>query len=1467
MALIREADPGPALRLAVQRAALGALLLWLAALAFAQSTPSRPAAFEVLPRHSGPDSAFRVSPGDVRASHLRLADIEPAAISKVRLENSRAGTKRLQIGIGRRVTEAVEAESKSLAWRSIGRALAAHWKVTSKDARAVRIGLRVDRASPGIEVRFAGSAAPGVSYGPFSAADLFTMGAIFWSPVLEGDTALMEVFVPEGGRTSDVELAIVQVSHLLASPADPQLESALKAADACEVNLICRSASDAALANTGKAVARMTFSDGLGGSTYLCTGTLLSSTDGLGTPYFYSANHCIGTQASASTLTTHWFYDSTACSTNSLSSGYRQLTGGATLLFSAANSDVLLLRLNNTPPSGAWFAGWDAASLSASTPVVGVHHPKGDLKKVSLGATLGFSQPSGYLADGFVLMSWSSGVTEGGSSGSGLFTAVGNPATDYRLRGGLWGGASYCSAPTAPDYYSRLDLAFSSLAPYLNPTPSPGTLQFTTSAQSVSESAGSVVLQVTRALGTIGAVAVSYSTANGSATSGADYGATSGTLSWAAGDASTRTITVPILADTESEALESFAISLTAPTGGATLGTTSTATVSIFDPSVTRPSVSAGSIETCATDVGGNVSCWGWSLPLGASSDVLTPTPVTGFASRVSAIAAGYAHTCVLTVVGSVQCMGLNFDGQLGNGGASASTVVDVLGLASGVRAIATGEDHTCALTLGGAVQCWGRNDFGQLGVNATTNSNVPVLSFFTSGVSAIAAGIDHTCALLGGGVQCWGRNQKGQLGNGTLANSLAAVQVTGLASGVAAVAAGGDKTCALLVDGTVKCWGDGTMVPAAVSGLSGVSAIEVGGMLSYSHACAVVSDGTVKCWGDNAFGQLGNGTTIDSPTPVSPIGLPGGAIGVSAGGWHSCALLGDGSARCWGFNDNGQLGNGTNTNSSTPVQASGVNALLAATTTTLTATPTVLVTGQNVDMTATVSGISLTGSVAFRDGANAIAGCSAVPLASGQATCSAAGWTLGTHSVTATYLGDGTNASSTSAAALLQVKEATTVTLASSPNPSAVGQSVTITATVTGTSLTGSVLFKDAASTLSGCSAVPVIAGSATCATASLALGTHGLTGTYSGDAINATAVSPIRAHAVRAAQSIALSASSLDFGGQSMNTTSVALALTLTNDGSASATIDSVSAAGDFAASHQCATLAVGATCRLQVTFTPRSEGTRSGTLTIASTAGTKSVSLTGTGERSLVTHYYRSILGRDPDAGGKGFWTAESARMAALGANVNETWFAMAQSFFNSAEYVALGRSAAGYVRDLYATFFNRAADDAGLAYWTGLIDSGMPREVVLTSFMFSGEFTGFAQAIFGNTAARAEVDTVVDFYRGLLGRLPDDGGFGYWVGKFRTAQCQGAEAVYAQVEAISSAYAGSAEYAGRARSNAQFVGDMYNAFLRRGGDLEGVKYWISQLDTTARSRDELRRAFIASPEFSARVSAVVGQGCLP
>jgi alpha-tubulin suppressor-like RCC1 family protein len=295
--------------------------------------------------------------------------------------------------------------------------------------------------------------------------------------------------------------------------------------------------------------------------------------------------------------------------------------------------------------------------------------------------------------------------------------------------------------------------------------------------------------------------------------------------------------------------------------------------------------------------------------------------------------------TCALLTEGTVKCWGANLAGELGDGTTTDRyTPVSVSGL-SGVSAISAGADHTCALLSGGTVKCWGWNYSGQLGDGTTTDRYTPVSVSGLSGVSAISAGYYHTCALLSGGtVKCWGRNNDyGQLGDGTNTNRLTPVSVSGL-SGVSQIDAGGVHTCALLTEGTVKCWGanlggqlgDGTNTtsntPVSVSGLSGVSQIAAGAETVISgveHTCALLSGGTVKCWGDSEYGQLGNGTTTDSNTPVSVSGLSG-VSQIAAGRDHTCALLSGGTLKCWGDNFLGGLGDGTNTDRLTPVSVVG---------------------------------------------------------------------------------------------------------------------------------------------------------------------------------------------------------------------------------------------------------------------------------------------------------------------------------------------------------------------------------------------------------------------------------------------------------------------------------------------------------------------------------------------------------------
>jgi hypothetical protein len=360
----------------------------------------------------------------------------------------------------------------------------------------------------------------------------------------------------------------------------------------------------------------------------------------------------------------------------------------------------------------------------------------------------------------------------------------------------------------------------------------------------------------------------------------------------------------------------------------------------------------------------------------------------------------------------------------------------------------------------------------------------------------------------------------------------------------------------------------------------------------------------------------------------------------------------------------------------------------------------------------------------------------------------------------------------------------------------------------------------------------------------------------------------------AASAAAQLSANPASLDFGGQSMGTTSPSIDMIVTNMGGAAATVSNVAVGdGQFVQANDCTTLAPGGTCTVHVSFMPAIAAgdlnatfpANSALLVTSDAPGSPlNVPLTGIGERSLVAHYYRSILRRAPDAAGKKFWQTETLRLAGMDANVNEAWFAMAAFFYFGAEYATYNRNNAGFVTDLYNTFFNRAPDASGLAFWTDQLAQGMPREVVLASFMFSAEFHDFTSAIFGDVPARPETDAVMDFYRGLLARLPEDSGLAVHAEPVRDAQCNGPPTAPGLVTADFNTFLTSTEYRGRNRTNAQYVGDLYNAILRRGGDLQGVQFFIAQLNGGA-SRDSVAKAIMGSSEFQARLATLQSVGC--
>lgn len=350
--------------------------------------------------------------------------------------------------------------------------------------------------------------------------------------------------------------------------------------------------------------------------------------------------------------------------------------------------------------------------------------------------------------------------------------------------------------------------------------------------------------------------------------------------------------------------------------------------------------IAVGGGHACALTSEGGVKCWGdgryGQLGDGRTMSSMTPVDVSGLTSGVVAVASGNIHSCALTDAGVVKCWGDNRTLQAGRPGATmSSTPYTLTTLPSDITAIAAGGSHSCALTSAGAALCWGGNASGQLGNDSTTNSAAAVpVTGLGSAVSTISLGANHSCAVLAQGqTQCWGDNAIGQLGDGTTTNRATPVQVTGLTSGITSIDAGKNHTCAVVDSHALTCWGEdyraqlgdrgGYVQPIAhpVSDLSQASTLAS----QFYGACALTEAGGVSCWGRNNYGQLGDGTTTDRFGAVDVSGLTSGVTQIATGDYHGCALTEAGAVLCWGMNSKGQLGDGTTTNSPTPVQVSGL--------------------------------------------------------------------------------------------------------------------------------------------------------------------------------------------------------------------------------------------------------------------------------------------------------------------------------------------------------------------------------------------------------------------------------------------------------------------------------------------------------------------------------------------------------------
>jgi alpha-tubulin suppressor-like RCC1 family protein len=299
-------------------------------------------------------------------------------------------------------------------------------------------------------------------------------------------------------------------------------------------------------------------------------------------------------------------------------------------------------------------------------------------------------------------------------------------------------------------------------------------------------------------------------------------------------------------------------------------------------PAGTVTDVSQGEGNACAV-VDDALYCWGAAAIGNGTPSSATPKLVSGLPANVTSLSAGGRFACAV-VSSSLYCWGDDPSGANGNGAGGLSLVPQMVALPSQAVGVDAGNDHTMALVSDGRVFVWGHNDNGVFGNGSTSSpatSEVPVETTAVTGTLPSLGGWD-ACALAGGGVTCWGTGTRGELGDGQMVDRAVAGPVTGMTSGVTVLAVGG-------------------------------------GPINHDAACAARA-GVVSCWGTGTNGRLGTGNTSDQTTPQPVQNLPGDVVELALGFEHTCARSSDGTMRCWGRGDLGQLGDGDGADSLTPV-------------------------------------------------------------------------------------------------------------------------------------------------------------------------------------------------------------------------------------------------------------------------------------------------------------------------------------------------------------------------------------------------------------------------------------------------------------------------------------------------------------------------------------------------------------------
>ncbi|RLJ38379.1 hypothetical protein C8C98_2106 [Acidovorax sp. 106] len=413
----------------------------------------------------------------------KATEVSLPALSQAKSIAASAGAGARQVG---------EVRSLNATWSSQATQAYLDWQVTANGGRVaaisfraegaygLRLGVLVNQLPGGATLRVYAQSSPDKVFEISghdvlqtvernqAAGDLSDAGRTWWTPDTGAAEATLEIELPPGiPAAAALNVAVPHLSHIyenLALPTAQEYEEQVQVtkdigdSDFCNTDATCSTS----LTVERNSVARMIFVRA-DGRAYLCTGTLLNDVSSSGRPYFLSANHCVSDQTVASTLQTDWFFRSPRCNSGSVQSSTTKRSRGAQLLYVSSETDTSFMLLNDTPPAGATFAGWGTAPVDPGAAVVGLHHPSGDLLKISNGVLVGQTNcvaegATGFRCSGtagnFYRVTWSQGVTEGGSSGSAIFQ-------NSKVVGTLYGGSTACTVSGGYDYYGRFDIAYS----------------------------------------------------------------------------------------------------------------------------------------------------------------------------------------------------------------------------------------------------------------------------------------------------------------------------------------------------------------------------------------------------------------------------------------------------------------------------------------------------------------------------------------------------------------------------------------------------------------------------------------------------------------------------------------------------------------------------------------------------------------------------------------------------------------------------------------------------------------------------------------------------------------------------------------------------------------------------------------------------------------------------------------------